>query len=95
MTLRPGNKQTPTTDRGVKKAIATVLANDPNRVKDKTAANERIKQFAGWLNDFKREDYRKLSTDSLESLRQVVGDTVKILEGLQSVTPAEINENDS
>ena len=70
--------------QGVKKAIATVLANDPSRVKDRSAANQRIEQFAGWMNEFKREDYRKLSTDSLENLRQVVGDTVKILEGLQS-----------
>ena len=81
--------------QGVRKAIATVLANDPNRVKDKSAANERIKQFAGWLNDFKREDYRKLSVESLESLRQVVGDTVKMLEGLQSGTPAAGSENGS
>ena len=80
---------------GVKKAIATVLANDPTRVKDKSAANERIKQFAGWLNEFKREDYRKLSADSLESLLQVVDDTVKILQGLQSQTPTRSSENGS
>lgn len=80
---------------GVKKAIATVAANDPNRVKDKSAANERIKQFAGWLNDFKREDYRKLSSESLERLRQVVGDTVSMLEGLQSAAPDSVDDNGS
>ena len=78
---------------GVKKAIATVLANDPIRVKDKSAANERIRQFAGWLNDFKREDYLKLTADSLRKLQQVSDDTVKILKGLQSEAKGQTDEN--
>jgi hypothetical protein len=73
-------------DDGVKRAIETVISNDPVRIKDKSAANERIKHFAAWLDSFKREDYRSLTPDSLDALRQILGDTVKILQGLQSVT---------
>lgn len=69
---------------GVKRAIDTVISNDPVRVKDKSAANERIAHFAAWLDSFKREDYRRLTPASLESLRQILADTVKILQGLQS-----------
>ncbi len=69
---------------GVKRAIDTVISNDPVRVKDKSAANERIKHFAVWLDSFKREDYRRLTPDSLDTLRQILADTVKILQGLQS-----------
>jgi hypothetical protein len=69
---------------GVKRAIETVISNDPVRVKDKSAANERIKHFAVWLDSFKREDYRSLTPDSLDHLKQILGDTVKILQGLQA-----------
>lgn len=71
-------------DEGVKRAIETVISNDPVRIKDKSAANERIKHFAAWLDSFKREDYRRLSPESLNSLRQILADTVKILQGLQA-----------
>jgi hypothetical protein len=71
-------------DEGVKRAIDTVISNDPVRVKDKSAANERIRHFAVWLDSFKREDYRRLTPESLGDLRQIVADTVKILQGLQS-----------
>jgi hypothetical protein len=68
----------------VKRAIQTVIANDPTRVKDKEAADEKIKQFASWLESFKREDYRQLNVESLESLRSILGDVVKILEALHT-----------
>ena len=56
-------------DDGVKRAISTVMANDPIRVKDKTAANERIQQFATWLDSFKREEYKTLDTETLGKLK--------------------------
>ena len=63
---------------GVKRAIAAVIANDPTRVRDKTAANERIKQFATWLDSFKREEYKNLNTEALGSLKSILNDVVKI-----------------
>ena len=78
---------------GVKDAIATVIANDPIRVKDKTAANERIKQFAAWLDSFKREEYKTIDTDALGSLKVILGDVVKITDALisaRSEEPAEV-----
>lgn len=66
----------------VKRAIATVIANDPVRVKDKEAANQKIAQFAEWLDSFKREDYRQLDVESLKRLKAILEDVVKILEGL-------------
>lgn len=69
-------------DKAVKKAIDHLIANDPTRVKDKTAANLKIKQFAEWLDQFKREDYRQLDPESLEHLRNILGDIVKMLGGL-------------
>ena len=68
----------------VKRAIATVIANDPTRVKDKTAANERIKQFAAWLDSFKREEYKTIDTDALGSLKAILSDVVKITDALVS-----------
>ena len=68
----------------VKRAIATVIANDPARSKDKTAANERIRQFATWLDSFKREEYRKLNAETLSSLHTILRDVVKIAEVLTS-----------
>lgn len=67
---------------GVKRAIATVIANDPVRVKDKEAANEKVKQFAEWLDSFKREDYKQLNVDTLQRLGLILEDVVKILDGL-------------
>ena len=68
----------------VKRAIATVIANDPARNKDKTAANARIKQFATWLDSFKREEYRELNAETLSSLHTILRDVVKITEALTS-----------
>lgn len=67
---------------GVKRAISTVIANDPTRVKDKEAANEKIKQFADWLDSFKREDYRQLDQHSLNALQTILVDVVGMLSGL-------------
>ncbi len=77
---------------GVKRAIDTVISNDPIRVKDKSAANERIAHFSAWLDSFKREDYRNLTSGSLDHLRHILTDTVKILQGLQSATADEAVE---
>ena len=68
----------------VKRAIATVIANDPARIKDKTAANDRIRQFATWLDSFKREEYKDLDTGALSSLHSILRDVVKITEALAS-----------
>ena len=68
----------------IKRAIATVIANDPSQVKDKTAANEKIKQFATWLDSFKREEYKTLDTEALGSLKAILGDVVKITGALIS-----------
>ncbi len=75
---------------GVKCAIATVIANDPIRVKDKTAANERIKQFAAWLDSFKREEYKTIDTDALGSLKAILNDVVKITDALISEQSEEL-----
>ena len=69
---------------GVKNAIATVITNDPGRIKDKTAANERIKQFATWLDSFKREEYKTLNTEALGNLKSILNDVVKITDALVS-----------
>ncbi len=69
---------------GVRRAIATVIANDPTRVKSKEAANEKIAQFALWLDTFKREDFRQLTPETLERLRDILKDVVSMLEGLLS-----------
>ena len=69
---------------GVKRAIATVIANDPTRVKDKTAANERIKQFATWLDSFKREEFKTIDTEALGSLKAILSDVVRITDALIS-----------
>ena len=66
----------------VKRAIATVIANDPARNKDKTAANARIRQFATWLDTFKREEYKELDAGALSSLHSILRDVVKITEVL-------------
>jgi hypothetical protein len=66
----------------VKRAISTVIANDPTRVKDKDAANEKIKQFATWLDSFKREDFKQLNAETLDQLRGILTDVVNMLQGL-------------
>ena len=68
----------------VKRAIATVIAHDPARNKDKTAANDRIRQFAIWLDSFKREEYKDLDAEALVSLLFILRDVVKITEALAS-----------
>lgn len=62
------------------------MMTDPTRVKDKEAANEKIKQFSEWLNSFKREDYRQLSVESLCRLREIATDSSKMLEGQPQTT---------
>ena len=69
---------------GVKRAIATVMANDPARVNDKSAANERIRQFAKWLDSFRREEYKNLNTETLSDLESILNDVVKIADALVS-----------
>jgi len=69
-------------ENAVKDAIATVIANDPIRVKDKTAANEKIKQFAAWLDSFKREDYKRVDAEGLEALQVILRDVTKITAAL-------------
>lgn len=70
----------------VKRAIQTVLANDPTRVKDKEAANEKIAQFAEWLDSFKRSDFRQLSLETLAKLKVILEDVTKLMTGLLSGT---------
>ena len=77
----------------VKRAIATVIANDPARNKDKTAANDRIRQFAIWLDSFKREEYKDLDAEALASLHSILQDVVKITEALASAD--EVPEQDT
>ena len=82
---------------GVREAIATVMADDPKRLRQTVAANERIRQFAAWLNNFRREDYKKLNLDSLRDLREVVKDVTLILAGLLSpkVKATKVPDHDS
>ena len=68
----------------VRRAIETVIANSPARIKDKTAANEKIKQFAIWLDSFRREDYKMLDAEALDSLKLIVKDVAKITRALLS-----------
>lgn len=68
----------------VRRAIATVIANNPARLKDKTAANGKIKQFAAWLDSFRREEYKTLDAEALASLQLIVKDSVKITRALLS-----------
>lgn len=79
---------TPDDVDAVKRAIRTVIANDPLMIKDKEAANEKIKQFAQWLDSFKREDFRQLDADSLTSLRTILSDVTQMLSGLLERSPA-------
>jgi hypothetical protein len=67
---------------GVREAIKTIYANDSTRNKSKEAANEKIRQFAEWIDSFKREDYRRLEPATLTTLRTILQDVVKMLEGL-------------
>jgi hypothetical protein len=66
-----------------------LAANDPNLVKDKRAAAAKIEQFARWLDTFKREDFRQLNAESLDSLKQILSDITKMLQGLLSVEKEE------
>ena len=67
---------------GVREAIKTIYANDSARNKSKEAANEKIKQFADWLDSFKREDYKRLEPATLQTLEEILIDVVKMLDGL-------------
>lgn len=68
----------------VRRAIDTVIANNPARIKDKSAANEKIKQFAAWLDSFRREEYKTLNEEALDSLQIIVKDAFKITKALLS-----------
>jgi hypothetical protein len=67
---------------GVKRAIETVIADDPARVKSKEAAAAKIKQFAEWLESFKPKDFKGLDVEALRHLKHIVSDVSKMLEGL-------------
>jgi hypothetical protein len=75
----------------VRRAIETVIANNPARLKDKTAANGKIKQFAAWLDSFRREEYKTLDAEALDSLKLIVKDVAKITRALLS--PDELVED--
>jgi len=66
----------------VKDAITQVIVDDPGRTKDKAAANEKIKQFADWLDSFRREDFRELDAEALQKLQGILDDVTKMLGGL-------------
>lgn len=68
----------------VRRAIETVIANNPARSKDKSAANQKIKQFATWLDSFRREEYKTLNEEALDGLQLIVKDAVKITKALLS-----------
>lgn len=70
----------------VKRAIDQTIINDPTRIKDKEAANEKIAHFAEWLDTFKREDFKQLNAASLSNLNTILVDVVKILSGLQETS---------
>jgi hypothetical protein len=72
-----------------RRAMNQVIANDPVRRKSKEAANEKIVQFAEWLDTFKREDYRKVTLEALVKLKAILTDVVKIIDGLQHSTAAD------
>jgi hypothetical protein len=74
---------------GVKRAIATTIANDPVRIKDKEAANEKIRQFAEWLRSFRLDDYRQIEKATLVALTEIVQDVKKMLQGLLDFHTAE------
>lgn len=79
----------------VKRAISTLIANDPLLSKNKEAANEKIKQFASWLDTFKREDFRKLDPSTLEYLETILKDVTQMLSGLlRPVSPPENTSNE-
>ena len=61
-----------------------MIANNPARIKDKSAANQKIKQFATWLDSFRREEYKTLNEEALDSLQTIVKDAVKITKALLS-----------
>ncbi len=77
--MRTGTKET-----AFENAAKAIAANDPAYIKDKRAADAKIKSFADWLNSFKREDFRQLDPESLERLKEILGDVIKMLAGLIS-----------
>lgn len=68
----------------VKRAIETVIANDPVRTKDKTAADAKVKQFADWLASFKPDDFKSLEESTLDRLHEVLETVTAMLEGLHA-----------
>src|SRR5206468_1765771 len=77
--MRSGTKET-----SFENAAKAIAANDPAFVKDKRAADAKIKSFADWLNSFKREDFRQLEVESLQRLKEILEDVIKMLAGLIS-----------
>jgi hypothetical protein len=69
-------------EEAIREAIKIVNANDPLRYKDKSMPNERIKQFAAWLDSFRREDYKILDADAVDYLQTIVKDVSKMAEAL-------------
>lgn len=77
--MRTGTKET-----AFQNAASAIAANDPAYVKDKRAADAKIKSFGDWLNSFKREDFRQLEVESLQQLKEILEDVIKMLAGLIS-----------
>jgi hypothetical protein len=77
--MRSGTKET-----AFENAAKAIAANDPSLVKDKRAADAKIKSFGDWLNSFKREDFRQLEVESLQRLKEILEDVIKMLTGLIS-----------
>jgi len=64
-----------------------VIANDPLRYEDKSMPNERIRQFATWLNSFRKEDFKTLEPETVRALNTIAVDSTKIAE---SLSPEEV-----
>ncbi len=68
----------------VKRAIDTIVVNDPTRAKDKTAADAKVKQFADWLSSFRPEDFRSLEEETLVRFQDMLETVTAMLEGLHA-----------
>jgi hypothetical protein len=77
--MRAGTKET-----AFRNASNVIAANDPGLKNDKRIANAKINSFADWLNSFKRDDFRQLEVESLQRLKDILEDVIKMLTGLIS-----------
>lgn len=68
----------------VKRAIETVIVNDPVRAKDKTAADAKVRQFTDWLASFRPEEFGSLEAGTLAQLQSMLETVTAMLEGLQA-----------